>query len=440
MGEAVAVIGSRAEHGQSRRSGWRHTGRGARSPGPPHTVPYGGCVGGEQTDASCRRAVGYGPEVWHTLAGVGWLYWDLWFCVVCVADHGGDWDALDTAIYQSDRHHREEKWSHLLDLVERLRQAGLTVADLVEAQHHPRGLRVKARTKVLQSSLSSRDLTAPMMDPPSARLRRRALCGLWSLFPHSPQPWYETLARRFDLDRRPNWDDGWATRTLAYEIAEVEEGLARQADGDPAELLAVRRAALTVYYEAAEDFDDSYGALGDVAGEAIGAYADADWRASGVALEVFWRDVLGWCVAASNYGLLHRREQDLLRRAGVGRDLDPVEMILTDLVSDYTAARMAWAVEEALTLRAYAVVAAGAINRFEPVATAIGARSWVALAALVDAAVERGRLDTALRLLDAAEAAADTTGFDTSTTNVAGRHRERIRGRRAELAGREIPT
>ena len=74
-------------------------------------------MGGEQTDASCRRAVGYGPEVWHTLAGVGWLYWDLWFCVVCVADHGGDWDALDTAIYQSDRHHREEKWSHLLDLL-----------------------------------------------------------------------------------------------------------------------------------------------------------------------------------------------------------------------------------------------------------------------------------------------------------------------------------
>ncbi len=121
--------------------------------------------------------------------------------------------------------------------------------------------------------------------------------------------------------------------------------------------------------------------------EAIGAYAHADWRASGVALEVFWRDVLGWCVAAANYGLLHRREQDLLRRAGVGRDLDLVETILTDLVSDYTAARMAWAVEEALAPRAYAVVAAGAISRFEPVATAIGARSWVALAALVDAVV-----------------------------------------------------
>ncbi len=142
----------------------------------------------------------------------------------------------------------------------------------------------------------------------------------------------------------------------------------------------------------------------------------------------------------ANYGLLHRREQDLLRRAGVGRDLDLVETILTDLVSDYTAARMAWAVEEALALRAYAVVAAGAISRFEPVATAIGARSWVALAALVDGVVERGRLDTALRLLDAAEAAADTTGSDTSTTNVAGRHRERIRGRRAEPAGPETPT
>jgi hypothetical protein len=53
--------------------------------------------------------------------------------VVCLVDHDGDWNALDEAIQQADKHHGEEKWSHLRDLSERLDRAGLTAADLVGA-------------------------------------------------------------------------------------------------------------------------------------------------------------------------------------------------------------------------------------------------------------------------------------------------------------------
>lgn len=38
---------------------------------------------------------------------------------------------------------------------------------------------------------------------------------------------------------------------------------------DSAQLLAVRRAALPLYYQPAESCDDSYGALGDIAREAV---------------------------------------------------------------------------------------------------------------------------------------------------------------------------
>ncbi len=82
-------------------------------------------------------------------------------------------------------------------------------------------------------------------------------------------------------------------------IGEAEDDLAARAGDDAAQLLAVRRAALTLYYQAAEHCDDSYGALGDVANQAIAAYARADWRASGIAPEVFWPDLLQWCVMAS---------------------------------------------------------------------------------------------------------------------------------------------
>jgi len=56
----------------------------------------------------------------------------------------------------------------------------------------------------------------------------------------------------------------WRTRSR-----KAEQGLAGRPGGDAARLLAVRRAALTLYCEAAEVCDDSYGGLGDMAGDAI---------------------------------------------------------------------------------------------------------------------------------------------------------------------------
>lgn len=121
--------------------------------------------------------------------------------------------------------------------------------------------------------------------PTLGTVAQRVLFGSWPSFPRSPQPWYEMLAAQFDVDGRHSWD-GWATRDMAYEIAEAEQELAARARGDAAGLLAVRRAALTLYHEAAEVCDDSYGGLGDVASEAISLYVRADWRASGIASRV----------------------------------------------------------------------------------------------------------------------------------------------------------
>ena len=122
---------------------------------------------------------------------------------------------------------------------------------------------------------------------------------------------------------------------------------------------------------------------------------------------------------ASNYGLLHRSETKVLRRAGAGRHLDLVDKILADLAAGYRAARMGWHADQAQALRAHAVVAAGKLSRFESTAAAIGADSWVALGAMVDDAVTRHRTDIAIKLLDAADGP--------------GRHQEWLRRRRAEL-------
>lgn len=273
----------------------------------------------EDTMTTQQPLARYGPESWRTEGDVRWSNWDLWFCVLCVADHGGDWAGLDADI--TSRHavlsceDGTAKWSHLLDLRERLRSAGLSAAELVAEAAADRKVIAKARAKVLKGSLYGRDMTPAMINTPSRRLETRALFGAWPKFPHSPREPYERLAARFNVGH-PRYEDGWATRDLAYEISGAESELLDAARGEARQSLAVRRAALTIYHQAAESCDDSYGTLGDVAGDALADYVHADWPASGVAPEVFWRDILELCCMLSNYGLLHQREIDLLSAAG----------------------------------------------------------------------------------------------------------------------------
>ena len=147
----------------------------------------------ERPDAARQPVAVYGPELWRTIAGADWSYWDLWFCVVCLADHGGDWHALDEAIQTADKHHGEQKWSHLRDLTERLDRAGSRAADLVGTSLREPKLRGKARTKVMKSSLYRRDLTPPMRNPPSARRTSWPRPG--TAWPPAPAPMRHTSWR-----------------------------------------------------------------------------------------------------------------------------------------------------------------------------------------------------------------------------------------------------
>jgi len=79
-------------------------------------------TGREPVSAPAPQPGVYGSDRWHTMAGAGaeWSYWGLWFCAACVADHDGDWAALDAAIQQTQRWCRESLWWHLVDLTARL--------------------------------------------------------------------------------------------------------------------------------------------------------------------------------------------------------------------------------------------------------------------------------------------------------------------------------
>jgi hypothetical protein len=93
----------------------------------------------------------------------------------------------------------------------------------------------------------------------------------------------------------------------------------RDAGGDPAVVLAVRRAALTVAVFAQEAGDDSSGHLGAAGQEMIIAYARTDWPVTEIVASMYWQDLLEYLIW-EDYGLTHGVERGILAAAGASAD------------------------------------------------------------------------------------------------------------------------
>lgn len=134
----------------------------------------------KSTRAAPKSPTVYGPEVWKTVADTEWTYWDLWYSVVCLADHGGAWDELDALFYANaySREPAERMWSHLVDLKSRLAKAGITAADLAGDLVGDRKILTKARSKVVErTGIREKDYSPAMRDTPHDRYTARAHFG-----------------------------------------------------------------------------------------------------------------------------------------------------------------------------------------------------------------------------------------------------------------------
>ena len=305
----------------------------------------------------------YGPELWRPDEGGDWSYWDLWFAVLCVHDHGGDWDGFDAALTKIRGDGGEAKWSHLLDLRERLAAAGLDAVELVGDTITEKGLVTRARARVFKQSLSVCDMTPPMRNPPARRLEERGRCGWWPRFPSSPQDPHDRLRALLGLERlfvssaAIGWD---ATQDLAGDLDRAAGAAAdlRLADGDRAGALAVRRAVLTIGLDLMECCDDSSGYLGQVMTTAMVSYARTQWRLAGIPPQVFWPDFVEIATLLANYGVPVGEEVEVYRLAGVASDLGLVCGIAGGLHAEYTAARMTWHAGQVRRQHAHALAAA----------------------------------------------------------------------------------
>ncbi|MCF3135873.1 hypothetical protein [Streptomyces olivochromogenes] len=310
----------------------------------------------------------------------------------------------------------EPLWSHLLDLRERLAADGLGAAELVGgAARDPKALS-RGRSKVWKQALEGRAKTAPMRWTPSRRLSKRALTGAWPRFAVSPQGPYEAFDQVVDLNRHHGQR---ATMAVTDAVAEATGAQVGEAGGDVARLLAVRRAALTCGVQAMGVRDDSCGTLGEWLRQPVSEYAAVAWRQTAMPADVFWQDFLELLGEVGDFGGPYRQEAELFVHAEVQGDLDLVETLACALHSEYALARWDFRARESLGHRAYAQVAAGAVDQFTATAAVLGSQDGQPLEAMVLSALRRGDAMTARAVLQAG----DRPGF----------HRDWVRRRAIEL-------
>jgi hypothetical protein len=350
--------------------------------------------------ASGRRPI-YGPEPWRTKRDAVWSYWDLWFCVVAVADNDGDLGGLAAAIedrggsFLSDT--VEAKLSHLDDLRVRLTEARIDAAALAGDASADARVRGKARTKVLKQGLYPRDLTDAMRHPPRGRLYERALRGRWDRFAVSPEPFYERLANGLGEGYRSKGQ----TFALERRIEAARERLDRITATDPSARLAARRALVAFCYRAMERCDDSFGLIGELAREALFTYARLPLAPAGIAAED-WCEDLCELLIWEDWGLLHRHETKPFAQVS-GPLADHAERFLVALSDELRGHRLRHEADQALENIAYLHIAAGRLTSFAPAAAKLGSDRWMPIVALAQAAISRGRPDIARNVFAAAD-------------------------------------
>lgn len=339
--------------------------------------------------------------MWREFAGQSWSNWDLWFGVVCLVDHGGDWEAMGAALDARGHLHErdsEAKRSHVDDLIGRLRRAGVDLTELIGSDVDQLVLRQKARTKVLRQELMARDLTEPMRYTPRVRLRAHALRGHWERFPVSPSRFDDGL--QDEIEDRPFYGER-AAMGLARRLERFVQRSQRQIARRPPEQLALRRALLTAGNEAILRADDSCGKLGELLADGWRAYARTAWQATGMDPDTYYRDLCGM-VVWDDFCSLYRIEE-LPFQAVRPDHVDRVEHLLQELADQLDQARLVHHAREAHENRAWLAIAHRRLDRFEPIAAALGSDNWIVIDRMARLAVEDGNAGPAAAVFDAAD-------------------------------------
>jgi hypothetical protein len=237
--------------------------------------------------------------------------------------------------------------------------------------------------------------------------------GAWPDFPVDPTVVYETLEPY--VDEADHVGKG-GTFELVQELEEEIQASIDAVAGDPAQVLASRRAALTAVQEVAHRVDDSYGLVAELGEAAWSAYVSTPWRDL-IHEKAYWYDV-AQLVAFDDYAHLHGNETLPWRQARAA-DLRVLRDVVIALAEEYTAARLAYHAQEARVALGWVHMATRCFTHYADAARDLGSEHWRPVVALAESALRGRRPDVAAAVFDAADQP--------------GPHRDFLRNRRHEL-------
>ena len=339
-------------------------------------------------------------------------YWDLWFALVADADFEGSWERFVEHLRVQKakgmaRDLVERQLSHLRDLQQRLRQAGVELSDMLgQADRSPAALR-RARHQVLERAPRAAEWSDAMRHTPRQRHYAYALRGFWPCFPVSPASYAERLAAQFPTHR-------WFSANQSFGLARkldtfVEDVSSRLQQAQYAQAQAMLRAFLTVVIELMKVGDDSFGCLGDSFRDGFAKYLTMPRDETGIEATVFFHDLLTLLIW-EDYGLTYEQTD------GYFAGLTPDE---GDLCIEYVQQQMQalqaddsdYQYEEALTLLGQIVAEQHRFQQFEALARHMGTRQWKRIVVLADLAVKQRKRPLAIAVFEAALSPGMHEGF-----------------------------
>jgi hypothetical protein len=344
-------------------------------------------------------------------------YWDLWFALAAVNDHGGDLERMTSAFRQTsydslaDRmtwdHYmaRERYRNHLIDLKRRLEGASATPSQVVAAA----GDLAKGFPRWL-SSAKEDERSIPMRDSPRKRRYEHALRGFWPGFPVSPEPYAEEIGSKFKIKRFFSRDAALGVAQTLDHHVDHSDALAKS--GKSAEAQALLRGLVTVVLEQLQPtalWGDRV--LKASLREAFAAYLRISPDRTGIDETVFFPDLLNfliwhgdsptWVITMMGGSLTDLRAEGYFK----GLDEDEGELCITHLRHEFAGLSediLDDRMERTLNLLGQVVAELERFDTFEDVARQMGAEHADRIVRLVDRAMKRRKRSLACKVFEAA--------------------------------------
>lgn len=332
-------------------------------------------------------------------------YWDIWFLVVLLDKYAGDWDEMLASFEEdldafSSRYEMEPKFSHLWRLRAKMQAAGLAPRTVLgdEAETLLKKELPTAVNRIFKRPLQPRVTSEWMVYTLRQQWEEQVLRGRWHTFAVSPEPYAESLTRRFKTRGFYGEDETFALwDKLNRFLKEHEE------NANVPRLTALYRAFLTVLLEKIDMIDDSYGNIGTLYGEVFVGYVGLPASEMGMSREDYLRDLLQ-LIVWEDYGFLYDELPAFLA------SLTPEEAELADSVLQALGRELAgyfilkYQVEKVLRVRGLLAVEQAWLSRFVELARELGSDYWQPIVGMAEKAEAIGDMDLATAVYETAVA------------------------------------